>query len=612
MMHSFSAVLCLALVSASASAQKDVRDDAKAFAQDLADVSTNLADTDAAAVDNLTGYNGANSPETQYLDNPSALEAARIPAARTNEASVLVIDGDAIRPRVPDALIDETIERGEIINEDPSIYVQGVDPSGSTGQCVELPPTTTSPGNFEATCNSGSQITDEVRSCSIPLVGSVETETTTVYDYWAAPDNTYGAPFVRYGQFTAGVNNGTCKVMPETIGGCAGSRAVGLNPNKFCGDYTLRHYQCTAAIGPETPGTFIMPITGHWYYATSTATVETVVTERNESLCTPLETDSDCSLIGGEICVDSDPVTRMIGNTAVTRPCWEWKRDYQCTAITQGNDCTDLDNNPACQYQRTECLDDPQQGACKVEERIYICPIPGSVAAEKQFVCGGDLYCIGGECEAVTREASDEFKDAVVGLEALAQANREFDEVDYKLFEGNPMSCHKPIFGLVNCCAGKVSGLIPTAAGFAALAGGPTAIAGLATPFLTLFLCDASEKELDVRERMGLCHTLGSYCSSKILGICTTKRRTSCCFLSKLTRVLQEQGREQLSKSWGTPKEPECSGFTIDEFSALDLSIMDFTEVYQEFIDAAKLPDEADTMTDIQEKIRAYYSRGGP
>ena len=181
-MRSFSAVLCLALVSAPASAQKDVRDDAKAFAQGLADASTNLADTDAAAVDNLTGYNGANSPETQYLDNPSALEAARITAARTNEASVLIIDGDAIRPRVPDALIDETIERGEIINEDPSIYVQGVDPSGSTGQCVELPPTTTSPGNFEATCNSGSQITDEVRSCSIPLVGSVKTETTTVYD----------------------------------------------------------------------------------------------------------------------------------------------------------------------------------------------------------------------------------------------------------------------------------------------------------------------------------------------------------------------------------------------------------------------------------------------
>jgi conjugal transfer mating pair stabilization protein TraN len=212
----------------------------------------------------------------------------------------------------------------------------------------------------------------------------------------------------------------------------------------------------------------------------------------------------------------------------------------------------------------------------------------------------------------VTRDASDEFKDAVVGLESLAQAKREFSEIDYKLFKGTAMSCHKPIFGLVNCCAGKASGLIGTSAGLSALAGGPAAIAALATPFLTMFLCDASEKELDVRDRMGLCHTLGTYCSSKFLGICTSKRTTSCCFLSKLTRILQEQGRAQLAKSWGTPQTPDCSGFTVDEFARLDLSKMDFTEVYKEFVDAAKLPSEAATMSDIQAKIEAYYARGAP
>jgi conjugal transfer mating pair stabilization protein TraN len=111
---------------------------------------------------------------------------------------------------------------------------------------------------------------------------------------------------------------------------------------------------------------------------------------------------------------------------------------------------------------------------------------------------------------------------------------------------------------------------------------------------------------------VGLCHTLGTWCSGSFLGICHSKRTTSCCFLSKLTRVLQEQGRAQLGKSWGKPKTPDCSGFTVDEFAALDLSQMDFTEVYKEFVDAAKLPNEAATMTDIQAKIQAYYARGGP
>jgi conjugal transfer mating pair stabilization protein TraN len=34
---------------------------------------------------------------------------------------------------------------------------------------------------------------------------------------------------------------------------------------------------------------------------------------------------------------------------------------------------------------------------------------------------------------------------------------------------------------------------------------------------------------------------------------------------------------------------------------------MDFTEVYSEFVDAAKLPDEVSTLSEIQGKIQDYY-----
>ncbi|MBX9777784.1 MAG: conjugal transfer protein TraN [Xanthobacteraceae bacterium] len=586
------------------------RADGKAFGDAAGKAAAGIADDENNASNNLPGYNGGNAPESTYENNIGALDAAKITASQSPE-SRLVIDGSTNRPQVPQIQVDQTVARGDIINQNPSTYVQGVDPQGNTGQCVELPPTSTSPGTFEATCNSGSQVVQEAKTCAISLDTKVETKTTTVYDYWVAGDSVYGAPFVRDGQFAGELASGVCKIMPEVMGGCAASRAVGLSPNKFCGNYNVRHFQCSAPIGPEDPYSFIMPISNHWYYATSSASVETVTTARNESLCTPFANDPNCTLTGAEVCTDSSPVTRIIGNTPVTQPCWAWQRDYQCQTIKPANDCSALDTNPACQFNRTECLDDPQQGPCKVEERIYTCPIPGNPQTDKQYLCGGDLYCVGGECEAVTREASDEFKDAAVGMESLAQVNREFDDVDYKLFKGTAMSCHKPVFGLVNCCAGKTSGLIPTAAGFAALASGPAAIAGLATPFLTLFLCSPKEMELDVRDRMGLCHTLGSYCSGSFLGICTTKRRSSCCFLSKLTRVLQEQGRAQINKSWGTPKTPDCSGFTINEFAQLDLSKMDFTEVYKEFVDAAKVPDESATMTDIQAKIRAYYSQRG-
>lgn len=601
----------LYLISTPCDAQQAVREDAKVFAGEAAKAAADLAGNEATATANLPNYNGANAGPTQFADNPGALEAARITAARTNEAAVLVVDGDKVRPKVPKSQVDETVARGDAINLDPATYVQGVDPSGSTGQCVELPPSQSSAGNFEATCNAGAKLSEEPRSCTIPLETKVDTKTTTVYDYWVTGDAVYGAPFPRDAAFAEGLASGTCKALPETMSGCDATHTYSNNSDKFCRDYSVKHVQCSAPVS-ELAGVYVMKTTGHSYYATSTATVETVITSRNEGMCNEMAADTKCTPVGGEVCTDSQPVTRLIGNTQVTQPCWAWQRNFQCTTITRGYDCTDLDKNPACHFNRTECLDDPQDGACKVEERIYTCPIPAAVGAPKQSVCGGDVYCIGGDCEAVTREASSEFKDAVVALNVLGQANSEFNELDFKLFKGDQMGCHKPIFGLVNCCAGKTSGLITTAAGAAALFAGPAAIAGLATPFLALFLCSPKEMELDVRDRMGLCHTIGSYCSEKVLGICTTKRKTSCCFLSKLTRILQEQGRVQLNKSWGTPKSPDCSGYTIEEFAQLDLSKMDFTEVYQEFIDAAKVPDEASTMTDIQTKIKNYYSQGAP
>src|SRR3546814_15070322 len=75
--------------------------------------------------------------------------------------------------------------------------------------------------------------------------------------------------------------------------------------------------------------------------------------------------------------------------------------------------------------------------------------------------------------------------------------------------------------------------------------------------------------KLDIKDRMGLCHNLGTYCSSSFLGICSTRRTAYCCFESKLSRILQEQGRVQLGKPWGAPKKEQCIGFTIDEFSRL-------------------------------------------
>ena len=124
--------------------------------------------------------------------------------------------------------------------------------------------------------------------------------------------------------------------------------------------------------------------------------------------------------------------------------------------------------------------------------------------------------------------------------------------------------------------------------------------------------CSREEMLLHEKDAQGLCAYVGTYCSSSFLGVCLTKRKVYCCFESKLSRILQEQGRPQIGKTWGTPKKPLCDGFTIFEFQQLDLSVMDFSEIYAEFVDAAKLPDEAATLIEIQAKIEAYYAAHKP
>lgn len=102
---------------------------------------------------------------------------------------------------------------------------------------------------------------------------------------------------------------------------------------------------------------------------------------------------------------------------------------------------------------------------------------------------------------------------------------------------------------------------------------------------LELASCNADEGRLAMKEGTGLCHTVGNWCSSciRILGACVSciEHTTSkCCFNSLLARLINEQGRQQLAKSWGPARQPDCSGFSIPELQRLNFAAMDLSEFY--------------------------------
>jgi conjugal transfer mating pair stabilization protein TraN len=111
---------------------------------------------------------------------------------------------------------------------------------------------------------------------------------------------------------------------------------------------------------------------------------------------------------------------------------------------------------------------------------------------------------------------------------------------------------------------------------------------------MSMMSCNEDEGKLAMKEGAKLCHTVGTYCSSclRILGKCVScieHTTTKCCFNSVLARIINEQGRLQIMKWWGTAEMPDCSGFTIAQLQALDFSRMDLTEFYASIV--PKLPN---------------------
>lgn len=609
------AMLSLAAPAAAQMTLEEAREAGRAMGNEKRQDST-LVPTDEVRAEAVPGYSGTSLPEGAYFEDPERLEAAAQSAKSTNEQYRITTDADRSRPTFSNAEILATTSRATSVENDPSSFLAGEELSGTSGTCTPLPPPVGNDGYYETSCNTGSKVTTENRSCAVGL--DVRTERRSIYTYYAGrlsfmPED--GGPYPARAAFDDEIASGVCWES-RSIDYCDNMSAYGYTAADTCKSlgHSAVEVKCTAEAQGITPGAyhpgFVLATGQYWLSKVDEPTVTTAL--RNEGLCAPLAGDSLCTL-ETEVCTSSDPVTRIVNGVAVTQPCWAWERTYECNRISAGhNDCGTLEANGSCTYTRTECLDDDPDGSCLVEERIYRCPTPGGTVSDTpQYICGNDVYCINGDCEPIVREASTEFKDALVALHSIDQAGKEFDETNFTVFSGDRETCHKPVFGLINCCAGKVSGVLTLGAGAAALAGGPAAIAALATPFLTLFACSQDEMKLDIRDRMGFCHKVGTYCSSSILGICKTKRTAYCCFESKLSRILQEQGRIQLGRPWGAPKREQCLGFTIDEFARLDLSIMDFTEVYAEFVDAARLPDEVETMTQIQQKIQDYYDLHG-
>ncbi|CAC9585828.1 IncF plasmid conjugative transfer protein TraN [uncultured Gammaproteobacteria bacterium] len=264
------------------------------------------------------------------------------------------------------------------------------------------------------------------------------------------------------------------------------------------------------------------------------------------------------------ICTENSPACPIAGNSCINN-----NGIQQCSP----NKCIDLDTTPAEEVTPPSVvtLDDGNrtaQGACTDQALMF---------------SGRNLSCKkSGLTKNCCKDTDVVFNDSMGSLASSIVRDQAM-----KATQQMVLAAYAEYSSLIASGAGAE--LAATGASWAAEGAissfgvDPTTIAiSIAISVVTEFVaCGQQDTEAAILKGSGYCHFVGTYCSKKWPSVgCVVKSESHCCFNSKLGRIIQEQGREQMGMDWGSAESPSCGGFTPDQFQSLDFSRIDMSEYY--------------------------------
>jgi len=273
---------------------------------------------------------------------------------------------------------------------------------------------------------------------------------------------------------------------------------------------------------------------------------------------------------GGEICLDG-PGTKTINGADIYRDCWQCQAEYTCSGsnYTQEPYCQQLVNEGCTPIGQT-CYTD----YCT---QTYNCPIGGQ-ATYNVIDCGTQQFTMDGLPYDTSYPLSNDFGLAAANLGVIEEAVQDIDVSgttctlntttqlyectgEFRVFEGDVMSCHYYTASWQNCCKDTGWGID-----------------------LSLAQCSTDEQILGYAKQGGLEKYIGTDCiASNIFG-CYGWESRYCVFKSKLGRIIQEGAHDQLILPWGGYNNPNCDGLTTAQLQSLDFSLIDFSEFYADAI----------------------------
>ncbi len=301
-----------------------------------------------------------------------------------------------------------------------------------------------------------------------------------------------------------------------------------------------------------------------------------------QSHCAPFEEMVEAGLCHyAERKLSQGPETRNIQGYAISKDAWQYRQIYQCQMVK--DECSAL-RAQGCHQIGSTCKE-MKGDRCWIYEQRYQCP-NGDLGLATIKGPEHSVFCLTGDCHDRSYQANGDLLEAISRLSLLKEIQDDVraqnNDTVLPIFKGEDQRCTRNCVNFKDCC-GRLKGW------------------GVS---LKLTDCDEKEQALAERRAQHLCHRVGTHCTDRLLGMCLSKETSFCCFGSRFARILQEQGRSQLQLGWGSAESPECRGLNIEEISSLNLSQMNFSEVFEELMRKYRTPDMPALQERTQERIQ--------
>jgi len=281
-----------------------------------------------------------------------------------------------------------------------------------------------------------------------------------------------------------------------------------------------------------------------------------------------------------QTCLDDKP--HIISGEPITKPCWKYQVTYSCQYPVKISCEAFL--KQGCLHIDSKCVNNVAD-KCYVWEQTLECP---RIIEKDIKKTSKSLPVFGLDGKATPKEDSpnNELASAMAQLAIFEELGKSIGVQSsgrsnvLPIFTGMGSECGYYSLGYKNCCKVK----------------------GWGTD-LKITDCSTDEKLLALKREKGLCTQVGQYRKKKLLGLSNKKYKTYCCFPSKLTRIVQEQGRAQLAIGWGAADKPDCRGLTPEELSRIDFNRLNLQEVFNDIVQKVKPQDMAQMDRKIKQRL---------